>query len=77
MPSGNGTGGSGIGGRRPAPPAAAAQRNEILLASNPDFELPGSRGPSRMRGGAAGGRAFSPTGGGMVPRDAYSGGNAM
>lgn len=78
MPGGNG---SGIGGRRPGPPPAA-QRNDMLLASNPDFELPGARGPSRNRGGGGGpGGRFSPNGGpaasGMVPRDAYSGGNAM
>jgi len=64
------------GGRRPVPPP---QRNDILLNSNPDFEIPGGR----PRGGPAGrGGRFAPRGppppGGMVPRSAYDqAGNAM
>jgi hypothetical protein len=60
--------------RRPVAPQA--QRNEILLNSNPDFELPGARpgrGPSRE----AGQRRPLPGPGGMVPRSAYDGGIAM
>jgi len=50
--------------RRPAP---QPQRNDLLLNSNPDFQLPGGRGG---RGGPPGrGRA-----GGMVPGSAYPGG---
>jgi hypothetical protein len=58
--------------RRPVPPPS--QRNEILLNSNPDFELPGAgpgRGPSREAG------QRRPLPGGMVPRSAYDGGTAI
>lgn len=69
--------------RRPVP-NAAAQRNEMLLNSNPDFELPGA-GPRSMRKGVGTGgampptaaRSFSPTNAsnvGMVPRSPYEGG---
>jgi hypothetical protein len=53
--------------RRGPPPQ---QRNEILLSSNPDFELPGPRGRG---GGALRGGRLNPGGGqaGMVPRSAY------
>lgn len=62
-------GGNGYGppmpnqNRRPPP-----QRNDILLNSNPDFQLPGGRG-----GRNGGGRGRMP-GGGMVPGGAYPGG---
>ncbi|KAI9050438.1 hypothetical protein LZ554_005602 [Drepanopeziza brunnea f. sp. 'monogermtubi'] len=48
--------------RRPAP-----QRNDLLLNSNPDFQLPGNRG-GRRGGFGRGGR------GGTVPNSAYPGG---
>jgi hypothetical protein len=66
--------GAPMNNRRPVPPAS--QRNEILLNSNPDFELPGvrpGRGPSRE----AVQRRPLPGPGGMVPRSAYDGGVAM
>ncbi len=73
---GMGPGGFGapMNNRRPVPPPS--QRNEILLNSNPDFELPGGRpgrGPSRE----ALQRRPLPGPGGMVPRSAYDGGVAM
>lgn len=58
--------------RRPVPPPS--QRNEILLNSNPDFELPGVR-PGRGQSREAVQRRPLPSG--MVPRSAYEGGNAM
>jgi hypothetical protein len=64
--------GAPMNNRRPVPPPT--QRNEILLNSNPDFELPGARpgrGPSREAG------QRRPLPGGMVPRSAYDGGTAM
>lgn len=52
--------------RRPLPP-----QNDILFNSNPDFQLPASRGgrgvPPRGRGGVPG----------MVPQSAYPGGSAI
>jgi hypothetical protein len=55
-------------------PVNAPQRNDILLNSNPDFELPGGRGgrgggPGRSRGGPG-----QIPGGGMIPGSAYPGG---
>jgi len=74
--------------RKPVPPpaaAVAAQRNEMVLNSNPDFELPGAgAGRSARQGsrdvigrrplppGASVG-ASSAVGAGMVPRSAYEG----
>jgi hypothetical protein len=52
-----------------------SQRNEILLNSNPDFELPGMGGRGGGRGGRGNGVPPMPTG--MVPRSAYEGGAAM
>jgi hypothetical protein len=66
--------GAPMNNRRPVPPPS--QRNEILLNSNPDFELPGvrpGRGPSRE----AVQRRPLPGPGGMVPRSAYDGGVGM
>lgn len=67
-------GGNGYGppmpnqGRRPPP-----QRNDILLNSNPDFQLPGARGG--RNGGQGRGRIPGQIpGGGMVPGSAYPGG---
>lgn len=69
----------GFGNAMPRRPPPASQRNDILLNSNPDFELPGVGG----RGGGRGGRGgrFTPNGAppmpaGMVPRSAYDG-NAL
>lgn len=73
-PGQNGSG-IGMGGQRRGPPPQ--QRNEVLLSSNPDFELPGM-GP--RRGGGRGGMprgagGMMPRGGNaMVPRSAYDGG---
>lgn len=52
--------------RRPVPP----QQNDILLNSNPDFQIPGARGGLGGRMPGAPPRA----GGGMVPGSAYPGG---
>jgi len=66
---------SGYGGSGPMPnrrPVNATPRNDILLNSNPDFQLPGGRG----RGGGPG-RGRIPgqiPGGGIVPGSAYPGG---
>jgi hypothetical protein len=49
--------------RRPLP-----QQQDVLLNSNPDFQLPGSRGG---RGGGRGGRGPSPA---LIPGSAYPGG---
>jgi hypothetical protein len=63
------------GPRRPAPSAVASQRNELLLSSNPDFELPGAgAGKNRQPRGrkfSLGTPAHSPMG--TVPRSAYEG----
>ncbi len=72
-----GAGPGGYGPPMPMPmnrrPVAPPQRNEILLNSNPDFELPGRAG----RGAPKGGGPRGPPSGGMVPRSAYEGGSAM
>lgn len=59
--------------RRPTNPPQQQQR-DLLLNSNPDFQLPTGRG----RGGAAAGRGRAPGGiPGMVPSSAYPGGSAL
>lgn len=58
-------------------PVGQPQRNDILLNSNPDFQLPGGRGG---RGGfpGRGGRGQAPPGAAsMVPGSAYPGSNAL
>lgn len=57
-------------GRRPN---NAPQRNDLLLNSNPDFQLPGGRGGRNGGAGRARGPGQIP-GGGMVPGSAYPGG---
>jgi len=69
--------GQGYGGpmpnRRPTNPPQQQQR-DLLLNSNPDFQLPTGRG----RGGAPAGRGRIPGGiPGMVPSSAYPGGSAL
>ncbi|KAH8802860.1 SUR7/PalI family-domain-containing protein [Xylogone sp. PMI_703] len=59
------------GNRRPP---QHQQRNEMLLNSNPDFELPSARG-GRNAGPGRGGRP--PPGPGMVPNSAYPGSGAL
>lgn len=69
-----GPGGFGPPMNGPPRRAPGPQRNEMLLSSNPDFEIPGM-GP--RRGGPARGGLMGPRGGmgmggsGMVPRSAY------
>ncbi len=64
----------------------AMQQADMLLNSNPDFELPGQRSGSRQGGSRAGSRPYGPgngpmappmNGGGMIPRSAYDGGSNM
>ena len=60
-------------------PVNAPQRNDILLNSNPDFQLPGMGGRGG-RGGfqGRGGRGQAPpTGASMVPGSAYPGAGAL
>lgn len=63
--------------RRPPP---QQQREDLLLNSNPDFMLPGSRGGGARGGGRGGGGRGGPGRPpgqipGMVPNSAYPGGN--
>jgi hypothetical protein len=69
--TGPGAYGNPMPNRRLPPPAN--QRNEILLNSNPDFELPGAR-PGRM---GSRGDLKTPIPTGTVPRSAYDGGNGV
>ncbi|RFU34501.1 hypothetical protein B7463_g1878, partial [Scytalidium lignicola] len=62
----------GPGNRRPGP---SQQRNEILLNSNPDFELPGGRGG--RNGGPGRGPRPPNQGVGMIPNSAYPGSRAI
>jgi hypothetical protein len=55
-------------GYAPMPRRPVPQQQDILLNTNPDFQLPGSRGG---RGGGRGGRGPSPA---LVPGSAYPGG---
>jgi hypothetical protein len=51
-------------GQQPVPRRPVQQRQDMLLNSNPDFQLPGNRMGSPARGGG-------PQGPGMVPGSAY------
>lgn len=67
---------NGYGAPAPMPnrrPANAPQRNDLLLNSNPDFQLPGGRG-GRSGGPGRGRPGGQSPGGGMVPGSAYPGG---
>ncbi|TVY35732.1 pH-response regulator protein [Lachnellula subtilissima] len=66
--------GSLMPNRRPTNPPPQQQQSDLLLNSNPDFQLPTGRG----RGGAPAGRGRIPGGiPGMVPSSAYPGGSAL
>lgn len=73
-----GTGGPGYGA--PVPnrrPVNAPQRNDILLNSNPDFQLPGGRGGRGGFPGRGGRGQPPPMGASMIPGSAYPGAGAL
>lgn len=58
-------------------PVNAPQRNDILLNSNPDFQIPGGRGGRGGFPGRGGRGQPPPMGASMVPGSAYPGGGAL
>jgi hypothetical protein len=71
-PRWNGQPGYGAPMQNRRPVNAPQQQRDILLNSNPDFQLPGGRGgPGGARGGGMRGIP------GMVPNSAYPGGTAL
>jgi hypothetical protein len=58
-------------------PVNGPQRNDILLNSNPDFQLPGGRGGRGGYAGRGGRGQAPPMGASMVPGSSYPGAGAL